>query len=73
MIARPRTTTWTRPEGQGYMLCTVEQDEFTVSLALSDLSRTLDARGEDAAIADIEAQCNSLLNYTINREMNDRP
>lgn len=64
MIAKPRTITWERP-AQGYMLCTAEQDEFRVSLALSDLSRELDHRGSDAAVADIEAQCNALLDYQI--------
>lgn len=70
MIARPRTVTW-MPQN-GYMLCTVEQDEFTVSLALSDLSKSLDPRGADAAIQSIEDQCVALLERQI-KEAHGRP
>lgn len=70
MIARPRTVTW-MPQN-GYLLCTVEQDEFTVSLALSDLSKALDERGAEAAMRSIEDQCVALLERQI-KEANDRP
>lgn len=70
MIARPRTVTW-MPQN-GYLLCTVEQDEFTVSLALSDLSKALDERGAADAMQSIEDQCVALLERQI-KEANDRP
>lgn len=71
MIAKPRTITWIT-EPAGYMLCTVEQDEYEVSLALSQLSMQLNARGAEAAMKDIEEQCIALIDRQI-KESHDRP
>ena len=71
MIAKPRTVTWIT-EPAGYLLCTVEQDEYEVSLALSQLSMQLNANGAEAAMKDIEMQCHALVDRMI-KETNDRP
>lgn len=70
MIGKPRTTTWTTHPG--YLLCTVEQDEFVVSLALSELSASLHRNGPEAAMKELEAQCEALLDRQI-KEAHDRP
>ncbi|QVE65533.1 hypothetical protein [Ralstonia phage vB_RsoP_BMB50] len=70
MIAKPRTVTWT--PHPGYMLCTVEQDEFSVSLALSELSASLYRNGTEAAMKELEAQCEALLDRQI-KDAHDRP